>query len=336
MNMNIENEIDLEEVYDNKCYYKFHDQHRVYKDKWCKAFTFNKDDTKLVMGYNQIIRVYQINKGELKYVQSILGHNFDVNCLQWLNNSNQIISGGHDRKFLFWPINLISKSKFIIKLVVHHLPITCLIKNSQENLLISGSMDQTINFLELNLQNQVWKCSQVLKEHNDTIFALSLSQDENQLISCGYDNLILVLQKSSSQWIVKQKIFTSVHGYRLCFITDYLFTFQPYNKEEMWIYDNRNSLSQFIMTKSIHAKSDCQDFGTLFPHQFFPKKAMLLAKHGHYIHLIKMQDSEDFKIQQSINYRDQCIYGQLSNNGEYLVSWDNKSNLIKIRKYVEQ
>lgn len=62
----------------------------------------------------------------------------------------------------------------------------------------------------------------------------------------------------------------------------------------MWIYDNRNSLDQFIKTKSVHVKSDCEDFASLFPHQFIPTKGILLAKNGNFIHLIKIQNSNDF------------------------------------------
>ncbi|CAD8130977.1 unnamed protein product [Paramecium sonneborni] len=162
-----------------------------------------------------------------------------------------------------------------------------------------------------------------------------------KLISCGYDNLILVLENNElytqkTNWIIKQRIITVAHGYRLCFLTDYLFAFQPYNKEELWIFDNDNKQRQFQCQKIIHVKSGCEDFGTFFPQQFIPNKRIFLSKNGNYVHLIKFLDQDDFQVKQQIDFEDQCIYGQLSTNGDYLVTWDNKSNFIQVRMLQEQ
>ncbi|CAK64885.1 unnamed protein product (macronuclear) [Paramecium tetraurelia] len=125
-----------------------------------------------------------------------------------------------------------------------------------------------------------------------------------------------------------------VHGYRLSFITDNLFLFQPYNKEEIWIYKFSNDL--FTKANTFHAKSDCEDFGTSFPQQFIKSKNIILAKNGNYIHLIKFDIQDNFEVHQSINFEDQCIYGQLSNNGQCLITWDRKSNFIQVRLYEKQ
>ncbi|CAD8145200.1 unnamed protein product [Paramecium octaurelia] len=313
--------------------YNLHNQYPVHKNLWCKTFAFIKDDSILVIGFNNMIKEYQIKNGNMKQFQVLLGHRFDVNCLKWANFQNQLISGGHDGKIFCWPKNLSSNSKFIAKCNFHSLSITHFLMNSKEDLLITASMDQTIKFSEKNKQNQIWECSQVITEYRDTIFSLSLSQNENKLISCGYDNLILVLQKDQqfnrNNWIVKQRIILDLHGYRLSFIKDDLFLFQPYNKEEIWIYEISNDL--FIKAKTIHSKSDCLDFGTLFPHQYIQSKNIILAKNGNYIHLIKFDIQDNLEVFQSINFGDQCIYGQLSNDGQCLITWDNKSNLIQFR-----
>ncbi|CAD8109908.1 unnamed protein product [Paramecium sonneborni] len=335
------NEQNFEKNQNDTFQYRLHKQYSVQQNKWCKAIAFNKNSTILAIGCNEIIKLYEFKEGDLKLFKSIQGHSFDVNCLKWSNYQNQLISAGYDGKILFWSINSINHQKLIMKFVIHSLSITCLIMNTQENFLITGSMDQTIQIMNQNYQKFDWNTFQVIKEHVDTIFALSLSQNQKKLISCGYDNLIIVLENNGlatqkNYWIVKQKIITNVHGYRLCFLKDYLFAFQPYNKEELWIFDDQNLQKQFKSSKIIQIKSECDDFASLFPQQFIQNKRIILSKNGNFIHLIKFLDQDDFQVIQEIDFGDQCIYGQLSPNGKYLVTWDNKSNFIQIRLLDEQ
>ncbi|CAD8130976.1 unnamed protein product [Paramecium sonneborni] len=133
------NEQNSEKIQNETFQYRLHKYYSVQQNKWCKTLAFNQNSTILAIGCNEIIKLYEFKQGDLKLFKSILGHNFDVNCLKWINHKNQLISAGHEGKILFWPISSTCHQKFIMKLVIHFVPITCLIMDIQENFLITGS-----------------------------------------------------------------------------------------------------------------------------------------------------------------------------------------------------
>ncbi|CAK63416.1 unnamed protein product (macronuclear) [Paramecium tetraurelia] len=209
-----------------------------------------------------------------------------------------------------------------------------LIMNIKEDLIISGSDDSTIKFWTKNNNN--WSLHQTLNEHKKEVKSLSLNDSQNQLISCSFWNEILVTEFKSTQnlWVTIQRISVDMNGYSLCFISDTLFTFQPHELKVMQIYELDKNTKQFVMTNLVKIKSDDNrcDF---FPQQFNKEKQVLLHKNGRTINIIKTIDSRQFIPVQYIENCDNYLYGAMTHDAQYLVTWDNEEKEIKIRKYKE-
>lgn len=52
-----------------------------------------------------------------------------------------------------------------------------------------------------------------------------------------------------------------------------------------------------------------------------------------FLKLVKIDENVDFTLDSYLNFGDNCIYGNVSENGEYLVTWDEKSKEIYVRKF---
>ncbi|CAD8160147.1 unnamed protein product [Paramecium octaurelia] len=135
--------------------------------------------------YYNCIRIKE-RKSKIDY--SLLGHNFDANCLKLAKFWNYLISGGRDSKILFWPITLSSIQNGYQNLFFISTLLICLIMNSKEDLLISAGLDQTIHISKKNNATQFWKFSQVIKEHNEIVINIYQQQ-------CKFDNILFYLKE---------------------------------------------------------------------------------------------------------------------------------------------
>ncbi|CAD8165516.1 unnamed protein product [Paramecium pentaurelia] len=252
-----------------------------------------------------------------------------------MKQSNQLISGDQ-RSILIWSFNNNNNSWICTQTIqAHNDWIDCLILNNNEDLFISSSNDKTIKFW---IKQNEWICQQTITDHNSYVNQLSLNEQQNQVISCGSDKLILIIEQSQNNknWIVKQKIEVGCEGYRLCFINNNLFTFQPRSGNLMYVYEMNSVSQQFTKSKKITLNQQGNDYSTLFPQQFVKQKQLLMNKHLKSINLIRLTQNSEFKVEQSIQFGTISIYGQLSHDGEYLITWDGESKEIQIRKFREE
>ncbi|CAD8215282.1 unnamed protein product [Paramecium octaurelia] len=248
-----------------------------------------------------------------------------------MKKSSQFISGSRDKQMIIWSMNSNNQWICSYKLNEHQDYIRCLILNNNEDLIISGSSDKTIKFW---IKNNQWTCSQTITDHTNYVYGLSWNEKQNNVISCGVDKLILIIEESSQKkWNVIQKITVEQYGFRICFINDYVFTFQPYNQEYIHVYEINSSNQQYSKTKQIDVKSDSDACDCLFPQQYLKSKCLLVNKNGRNVNLIRKNQNGHFITQQSIQLGHRIMYGQMSENGDYLVTWDNQSREIQIRKY---
>ncbi|CAD8101530.1 unnamed protein product [Paramecium primaurelia] len=250
-----------------------------------------------------------------------------------MKKSNQFISGDKSGSIMIWSYNN-NQWNCSQKINGHTNWIQCLIMNNNEDLFISSSNDKCIKFW---IKQQEWICQQTINNHTSSVYQLSLNEQQNQVISCGYDKQILIIEYSEYQkkWIILQTIKVDCYGSRICFIDDNLFTFQPCDGNLMYVYEMDSGNKQFTKTKDITVNQG-DDFYALFPQQYIKQKQLLVVKHGYYINLIRKTQNNQFKVEQSIQFGEKLIYGQMSDNGDYLIIWDRSSEEIQIRKCIEQ
>ncbi|CAD8214428.1 unnamed protein product [Paramecium pentaurelia] len=307
-------------------------QQSIKQVQWCIAIAFNKDQSIVIAGCNNEIKVFQHIQGNLNLIQIFSEHTKDVYTLNFMKNTNDFVSGSEDCSIIIWKVTGNDQWKCQQKLFGHSNKIFSLLLSNTDDLIISGS--DTIKFWRKQDQ---WLFQQTIIDHTDVVYSLSLNEEQNKLISCSFDLLILVieLQKLDKKWSVTQKIYVDQRGFRLCLINDNQFTFQLYCKEQMYVYVLDSNTNQYRKTKEIAVKFGSIYDNCLFPQQYQKQKCLLVNKNGKHVNLMKKLQNGDFIVQQSIEFDNCIIFGQLSDDGQYLITWDDGSKEIQIRKYRE-
>ncbi|CAD8061860.1 unnamed protein product [Paramecium sonneborni] len=297
------------------------------------SIAINKDCSILIAGCKKEIKVFEWKQEVLKQTQLLSEHQGDVFTLNFMKKSNHFISGSEDQSIIIWSVNQSNKWICQQRLNQHNGWIYCLVLNNNEDLIISGSRDCAIKFW--TKQNQ-WLCEQTITDHTNYVLGLSLNQQQNKLISCGYDALILIIVQSQqdSKWIVIQKINIETFVSRICFINDNVFIFQPDEIEQMYVYEINNTNKQYLKTQDIFVKGGSSD-SLLFSLQFIKSKCLLVNRNDKYVNLIRAKENGEYQIEQVIEFGHINLFGCMSDDGEYLITWDQGSKEIQIRNYNE-
>ncbi|CAD8194853.1 unnamed protein product [Paramecium octaurelia] len=215
----------------------------------------------------------------------------------------------------------------------HTYQINCLLVNQDENIIFSSGDDKKIIIWK---NDQQWEVSQSIQEHNSSVYGLSLNDSQNKLISCGFDLYILVFQCSeqNSNWNLIQKIQTIAGGYRLCFISNNQFTFQPINQDVMEVYSKDQKGEEYSKSQGIKIKRGF-DQNCFFPQQYIKQKQLLINKNGSCINVVKVLESGQLMVEQCIEFETNYIFGAANDNGDYLVTWDYVTKDLQLRQYQE-
>ncbi|CAD8213521.1 unnamed protein product [Paramecium pentaurelia] len=300
-----------------------------------RCIAINKDSSIVAIGCNdKQIKIYEFKQGMMKLIQELNEHSNCVFSLNFMQQSDQLIFGDSGGSIVIWSRNNYYQWNSSQTIKGHNYGINCLILNNNEDLIISSSSDKTIKFW---IKQHEWLCQQTITDHTSSVYQISLNDQQDKDISCSSDYKILVIECSeqSKRWIVIQNINVDCQGYRLCFIKNNLFTFQPWNGNLMHVYEMNSVSKQFTKTKDITVNQG-NDRWQLFPLQYIKQKQILVSKHYKYINFIRRTEKDEFKVEQSIQFNTFGIFGQLSNDGEYSITWDDLSEEIQIRKYREE
>ncbi|CAK80206.1 unnamed protein product (macronuclear) [Paramecium tetraurelia] len=313
--------------------YQLLEQYNVKEEK-CLSFAFNSDSSILVVGCNCFIKVFEFKQGQLTLRQILNDHKDYVRCLYFMNRTNQFISGCNDCKIMIWSCDS-NNLWYCSQVLEGHTDYVRagVIMNNREDLIISGCDDRSIRFW--SKKDSQWHCKQILNGHSAEVRSLSLNPSSTQLISCSTGTEIFLTQyhQNRKQWCIIQIIPTNKCGYSLKFIKDDLFTFQPFDQEILQIYKREQEQQNFqiIQELKVNSKDNRLDF---FSQQLIEEKSILLHKNGNTINIIQInQKNNEFSVVQSIQSSDVYLYGSMTRDGKYLVTWDNESRSIRVRKY---
>ncbi|CAD8192927.1 unnamed protein product [Paramecium octaurelia] len=319
---------------ENFNHFEFELQNSIKQDK-CTSFAFSLDSSVMVAGLDSKIKVFQFKEGELTEKQQLTEHKGCVRCLYFMKKTKQFISGcSQDNLIIIWSWDDQRQWYCDQKLNGHtNYVIGGLIMNKEEDLIISGSDDKTIKFWAKS--NNKWSLKQTLNDHEHEIKSISLNDSGNQLVSCSTKNEIIVFKcNKEQQWMKNQLIQVDQEGYSLYFLKDTLFTFLFQKQNLMQIYELDRLQQKFILTRQINIRSGNNRID-YFPQQYNKEKQILLIKVGKTINIIKAIDHQEFIPVQYIENSDNQLYGAMTNDSQYLVTWESKDNSIKIRKYKE-
>ncbi|CAD8165547.1 unnamed protein product [Paramecium pentaurelia] len=330
----------------NQFNYELMEEKSVPQNGFYKSIEINKENTFLLASTDITINVFVFQQGFIKLISQLQGHRNYVTSLKFLNKKSRFLSGSLDKSIIIWSQQLLANQKYIQKIKDHQNPIVALVIHPNiENMFISASYRQIL-FYQYSSQKQ-WICLQKITEI-DGIFGLSINENGTKIVLCSENHIIVILelqqliqqQKSDQIWIVKQKIKVRQWGFRVCFLNNDTFVFQPVSKNwngtsHLNVY-TLNKLNEFKIQRKIPIKGGGNFCINNFPSQYNKQKYILLVKNGNYINLFKYTEGKfRLKYKQALCFDITKIYGTLSQDGEYLITWDEKQRQIQIRKYTE-
>ncbi|CAD8061926.1 unnamed protein product [Paramecium sonneborni] len=320
----------------------------IKQKEYCSAVAIDKNNQLVLATADKAIKVFSFKMERLKQIQQLNMNKMDVTTLNWFLNKSQFINGSIDSTIRISSTNVISSAKYFQQLKGHQSWITnIIIHPKNQDVIISSSNDSSIRVWQ-NIEN--WQCCQIIQDYQKDIKGLSINQEGDQLCSCSGDQQILILKpinnKNYFKWQVNQIIMVDQSGYRICSINDKVFTFQQDSNNYLHIYTkDQNGL--FSKTGQIKVAGGEQSCDYLFPSVYHSSKQLLINKNGYTINLIRIfnkndsndQINIDFILEQIIDFGDQSyghIWGTLSQDQKYLITWDCDSSEIQIRKYTEK
>ncbi|CAD8051921.1 unnamed protein product [Paramecium primaurelia] len=332
--------------------YELLNDNTIYQNQWCGAIAIDENYNLLFVGHKFAIKVFELKNGALKQLNLLLNHSDYVTSLNLLQKKSYILSGSHDKQIVVMCTQLMSNPKYIKKLKGHKDTINCILPHPiNEEMFISSSKDCKIKFWTFSSKHSRNHCYQTITEHKKSVMKLSINQQGNTLISLGMDKLILVLTQLEFFWVVKQKIYLNKLGPNICFITNEMFIFQPYQffsekhrSENIWIYaQDKKNQKYYSFQKDIQISDNTQNCIGSFPFFYNHQKRLLIFQNGNSLKIIKFQNLDQgvFNIEQIIIFSNKIqnnplsfISGAISNDWKYLVTWDKTSFLLQVRKYV--
>ncbi|CAD8123007.1 unnamed protein product [Paramecium sonneborni] len=296
---------------------------------WCQSMVFSKGNSILMAQCKTLIKVLYIIKGQLNLIRILSSHRSFLTTMTILQKYNQLISTSQEGQIHIWSMIPIAKPIIIKKFDATSSYVGCLIYNESYDLIITGNSNN-INFWKNPMR---WSLIQSINEHEGAVWALSINQNQNKLISCGWDKMILIIGRQEDEsWVIIQKVIVKFQGYRLCFLDDDYFMYQPRSKSIIILFqiqDNGQHVEKVKEIELIQRRYQCNAF---FPMSFEKQKKILLNKNGDTIIILKIIGKEEIQIVQFIYFDSFNIFGKMSDDGLLFATWDESSQKIQIRK----
>ncbi|CAD8092078.1 unnamed protein product [Paramecium primaurelia] len=299
-------------------------------------FLLNREQLFLSFSYQNILlnRAENNDLSQILFTQGFLVILFIKRKSQ---NSNSFLSAGFDNSIRCW-IQINEKEwKSSQSYYQHTSFINCLILNQSENQLISGGCDNSIKIWKIDLVNNQLTYFYSLDKHKSSVYSLCLNQTEDTLVSCGDEKQIIVWKQDNEQkWEFGYEVTQSIQevGCRLCFINEDQFIFVTGNqvsKDCISTFELKNQKYQENLEKELRLnKNDQQPDLNLFPICYDKKKNLMIVKHKQCVYLIKISNEGQLKIISQIKYQSNDIFGALTNDAKYIVTWDNEGQKYNV------
>ncbi|CAD8127874.1 unnamed protein product [Paramecium sonneborni] len=311
-------------------YFKYELYHQIpIREPWCGILQLNHQQTLLFAAGAMRILIFQF-KNTLKPLFQIREESQAISNIFTKQNSNQVFVGNCQGNIKIFQTIGINNTKIQIKIKAHKKSITSFVMSKDASLLITCSLDGQIKFWTFE---DSFSYKQTINSHEGGVCKISLNQSENQIISCGKQKFIFIIEQSSfnKRWFISQKIELESYGYGICFISENLFAFQStQNQDILFIYQRQKGTQLYNQIKDFQLNYNSQY--CLFIQQFIAQKSLLISKKGNFI-IVKEETNIQLLENSAVEFDIIDVYGSVSDDGEYLISCDDQSKVISIRKY---
>ncbi|CAD8117926.1 unnamed protein product [Paramecium primaurelia] len=294
------------------------------------AIVFDKTGSIMISCENDEIKIWNFEQGKLKLINTYQKHRGGVACLVYSKLRNNFISGSCDKTIICWQQINQKEWKCSQPFQQHNDDVNCLMLNKQEDQLISGGQDKSIKVWNVDFIKNELNFQYSLNKHSNGVFSFCFNSTETVLVSCGYQEFIIWEKGVQGKWECKytQDVQYYDCGYKIHLINDqqFLWVTRLKNVDDILVFDIQNGVFQQNINKTIKLtkNNECDDH-MYFPINYNKDKNIILVRHKHHIYLIRQQNDDTFNIIASLNCQNDQIYGTMTNNGQYLVFWDNKS-----------
>ncbi|CAD8214123.1 unnamed protein product [Paramecium pentaurelia] len=295
---------------------------------YCYAIVFDKTGSIMISCEGKEIKIWNFQLGRLKLINTYSKHKDSVTCLAFSKLRNNFISGSDDKTIISWQQINQKEWKCSQPFLQHNLYVNCLILNKQEDQLISGGLDKSIKVWNVDFIKNELNFQYSLENHSNFVFSLNFNLSETVLVSCGFQEFIIWEKGVQGKWEFKYKQDVSKYGFKLHLINDQQFLWVTLDKnvDDILVSEIQNGAFQQNINKTIQLikNNQCDDF-LYFPIIHNKDKNIILVRHKHHIYLISQLNDGTFNIIASLNCQNEKIFGTMTNNGQYLVFWDKKS-----------
>ncbi|CAD8190267.1 unnamed protein product [Paramecium pentaurelia] len=298
----------------------------IKQEDQCYAFSFNVSDSLMISASGCQIKVWDFVRGILNEITTLSLHTGPITCLQFSKKNNCFLSTGFDKQICCW--NQINdkewkNSQFYKQ---HTDCIDCLILNKSEDQLISGGRDHSIKVWKVDfLQNQLYYLYS-LDKHTNGIYSLCLNQSENTLVSTDCFQIIIWKKDNKQKWQFENQITQNLQfiGSRLYFINNQQLILATRNEVKNYIsilqLENGQQFNEIVDLKLIE-NNQIRDVN-LFPICYNKEQNLMIFKHKLNVYLIKILKDGNLEVLTEMNYSTTFIFGKLTNDGKYLIIWE--------------
>lgn len=163
---------------------------------------------------NEIIKIYLFdqNSHQLKYFQTLNGHQDEINAICWSPDSNYIASGSCDNTIKIWSWNVKSSQFNLYQNLNTQVYIINEISWSPNGDFIAaishnGNLDGTITIWTRQLDDQQFKLFQTIEEYTNYLYSICWSPDGNKIVHSASDKTIKIwsLDPDSQQFKLFQE-----------------------------------------------------------------------------------------------------------------------------------
>ncbi|CAK66081.1 unnamed protein product (macronuclear) [Paramecium tetraurelia] len=291
----------------------------------CRAVAFNNQGSIMISTLDSFIKVWEFKDGHLKLMQTLKGHENFVQYLFFLKLKNNFISSS-DQTIKTWFFN--SQWSCQQTICLNNFSFTCISTDLKEEQIFFGSTDNSIQVWQFNEQDQLSK-KYDLKKHDRLVSSLSLNELETILVSCAKDSAISGVQ-GQEQIIVWEKIQSQQNRFQFKhFVTQVFKINRPQLKfidEDRFILISENYHSAFLfqdlegqITQFVDLVFQDQP-QRLFPILYNKDKQLLYFKLQSFIYILNSK----LELQSFLRSNGIKVQGAVTNDGKYLVFWDEK------------
>ncbi|CAD8215389.1 unnamed protein product [Paramecium octaurelia] len=302
----------------------------VKQEEQCNVIVFDSSGSIMVSTEKFEIKVWSFLNGTIKLVQTLQGHTDWVQCLVYSKKQNSFISCSFDKTIRCWQqlnqYDWISSQPY----QQHTSYVFCILLNQNEDLLFSGSNDKSIKVWKVDFNQNQLIFLYSLDKHNNQVTSLSLNQSEDKLVSCakGQNQIIIWERRQNNQFEFKYFVKQSIQekGLKVKFIKDNQFIWITGGEEidKLYVFEIEQGIFQENKDKAIQLIANNQILDEYrFPIVYNKERNLILVRHKTYIYIIREINDAKYKIYHQLNCETICIQGTITNNGQYLVYWDD-------------